>query len=172
MTLDPLPRKHQAINYLTFVQAPKLFPKKDKNHTLSVTLSFSLSFRFSNFEASFCWRSNGDRVRSDRFVLEGSAEDLQGLVQLGWFRYISIFSHYFNFWCQAVLDWLLVNHVVVYGLDGDGRITGNEGAKFFAMSKLSRPELKQVFQVSWILTVSLFRFCLISSMKYYVTLGK
>ncbi|XP_004293342.1 PREDICTED: EH domain-containing protein 1-like [Fragaria vesca subsp. vesca] len=29
--------------------------------------------------------------------------------------------------------------------DGDGRITGNEGAKFFAMSKLSRPELKQVW---------------------------
>ncbi|XP_062017253.1 EH domain-containing protein 1-like isoform X1 [Rosa rugosa] len=32
--------------------------------------------------------------------------------------------------------------------DGDGRITGNEGAKFFAMSKLSRPELKQVWAIA------------------------
>ncbi|KAK2992223.1 hypothetical protein RJ640_005710 [Escallonia rubra] len=29
-------------------------------------------------------------------------------------------------------------------VDGDGRITGNDATKFFAMSKLSRPELKQV----------------------------
>ncbi|KAG6484861.1 hypothetical protein ZIOFF_053386 [Zingiber officinale] len=29
------------------------------------------------------------------------------------------------------------------GADGDGRITGNDALKFFAMSKLSRPELKQ-----------------------------
>ncbi|CAL9164364.1 unnamed protein product [Musa hybrid cultivar] len=29
--------------------------------------------------------------------------------------------------------------------DGDGRITGNDALKFFAMSKLSRPELKQVW---------------------------
>lgn len=69
MTLDPLPRKHQAINYLTFVQAPKLFPKKDKNHTLSVTLSISLSlfwfFKFrSKFLLAFKWRSG--QVRSVR----------------------------------------------------------------------------------------------------------
>ncbi|KAH7569416.1 hypothetical protein JRO89_XS06G0157700 [Xanthoceras sorbifolium] len=29
--------------------------------------------------------------------------------------------------------------------DGDGRITGNDATKFFAMSKLSRQELKQVW---------------------------
>ncbi|GMY36504.1 EH domain-containing protein 1-like [Fagus crenata] len=28
--------------------------------------------------------------------------------------------------------------------DGDGRITGNDAAKFFAISKLSRPELKLI----------------------------
>lgn len=30
-------------------------------------------------------------------------------------------------------------------IDGDGRVTGNDATKFFAMSKLSRPELKQVY---------------------------
>lgn len=33
-------------------------------------------------------------------------------------------------------------------LDGDGRITGNDATKFFAMSKLSRQELKQVLDFS------------------------
>jgi len=28
--------------------------------------------------------------------------------------------------------------------DGDGRVSGNDATKFFAMSKLSRQELKQV----------------------------
>ncbi|XP_077221050.1 EH domain-containing protein 1 isoform X1 [Tasmannia lanceolata] len=32
--------------------------------------------------------------------------------------------------------------------DGDGRITGNVATKFFAMSKLSRPELKQVWAIA------------------------
>ena len=32
-------------------------------------------------------------------------------------------------------------------IDGDGRITGNDATKFFAMSKLSRPELKQVYDL-------------------------
>ncbi|KAM1762840.1 hypothetical protein ACFX12_005434 [Malus domestica] len=32
--------------------------------------------------------------------------------------------------------------------DGDGRITGNEATKFFAMSKLSREELKQVWAIA------------------------
>lgn len=32
--------------------------------------------------------------------------------------------------------------------DGDGRITGNDAIKFFAMSKLSRPELKQVWALA------------------------
>jgi EH domain-containing protein 1 len=29
-------------------------------------------------------------------------------------------------------------------VDGDGRVTGKDALKFFAMSNLSRPELKQV----------------------------
>ncbi|KAL8128711.1 hypothetical protein V2J09_017866 [Rumex salicifolius] len=32
--------------------------------------------------------------------------------------------------------------------DGDGRITGNDATKFFAMSNLSRPELKQVWALA------------------------
>ncbi|MCL7031754.1 hypothetical protein MKW94_007567 [Papaver nudicaule] len=32
--------------------------------------------------------------------------------------------------------------------DGDGRVTGNEATKFFALSNLSRPELKQVWAIS------------------------
>lgn len=32
--------------------------------------------------------------------------------------------------------------------DGDGRITGNDALKFFAMSKLSRPELKQIWAIA------------------------
>lgn len=32
--------------------------------------------------------------------------------------------------------------------DGDGRLTGNDATKFFEMSKLSRPELKQVWAVA------------------------
>ncbi|XP_050148898.1 EH domain-containing protein 2-like isoform X2 [Malus sylvestris] len=32
--------------------------------------------------------------------------------------------------------------------DGDGRITGNEATKFFAMSRLSREELKQVWAIA------------------------
>ncbi|XP_010270065.1 PREDICTED: EH domain-containing protein 1 [Nelumbo nucifera] len=32
--------------------------------------------------------------------------------------------------------------------DGDGRITGNDATKFFAMSNLSRPELKQVWAIA------------------------
>ncbi|KAF3451792.1 hypothetical protein FNV43_RR07888 [Rhamnella rubrinervis] len=32
--------------------------------------------------------------------------------------------------------------------DGDGRVTGNDATKFFAMSKLSRPELKQVWAIA------------------------
>ncbi|KAK7840041.1 eh domain-containing protein 2 [Quercus suber] len=32
--------------------------------------------------------------------------------------------------------------------DGDGRITGNDATKFFAMSKLSRPELKQLVSLA------------------------
>lgn len=32
--------------------------------------------------------------------------------------------------------------------DGDGRITGNDATKFFAMSKLSRSELKQVWAIA------------------------
>ncbi|XP_071924219.1 uncharacterized protein [Coffea arabica] len=31
--------------------------------------------------------------------------------------------------------------------DGDGRLTGNDAMKIFAMSNLSRPELKQVYSV-------------------------
>ncbi|KAK9091982.1 hypothetical protein Syun_026893 [Stephania yunnanensis] len=33
-------------------------------------------------------------------------------------------------------------------LDGDGRVTGNDAIKFFAMSNLSRPELKQVWAIA------------------------
>jgi EH domain-containing protein 1 len=32
--------------------------------------------------------------------------------------------------------------------DGDGRVSGNDATKFFAMSKLSRQELKQVWAVA------------------------
>ncbi|KAF8769212.1 hypothetical protein HU200_006715 [Digitaria exilis] len=32
--------------------------------------------------------------------------------------------------------------------DGDGRLTGNDALKFFAMSKLSKPELKQVWAIA------------------------
>ncbi|RZC50621.1 hypothetical protein C5167_019050 [Papaver somniferum] len=32
--------------------------------------------------------------------------------------------------------------------DGDGRVTGNDATKFFALSNLSRPELKQVWAIS------------------------
>ncbi|KAF7149856.1 hypothetical protein RHSIM_Rhsim02G0104600 [Rhododendron simsii] len=32
--------------------------------------------------------------------------------------------------------------------DGDGRLTGNDATKFFEMSKLSRPELKQVWAIA------------------------
>ena len=43
-------------------------------------------------------------------------------------------------------------------IDGDGRITGNDATKFFAMSKLSRPELKQVYNS---LFFTVFKFCLL-----------
>ena len=39
-------------------------------------------------------------------------------------------------------------------IDGDGRITGNDATKFFAMSKLSRPELKQVYKFFFSLFLS------------------
>ncbi|VVA30727.1 PREDICTED: EH domain-containing [Prunus dulcis] len=43
--------------------------------------------------------------------------------------------------------------------DGDGRITGNEATKFFALSKLSRQELKQVFKFHFdIRLISIFHF--------------
>ncbi|KAJ7946356.1 EH domain-containing protein 1-like [Quillaja saponaria] len=32
--------------------------------------------------------------------------------------------------------------------DGDGRITGNDATKFFSMSRLSRPELKQIWAIA------------------------
>lgn len=38
--------------------------------------------------------------------------------------------------------------LIFFPLDGDGRITGNDATKFFAMSKLSRSELKQVTNFS------------------------
>ena len=43
-------------------------------------------------------------------------------------------------------------------IDGDGRITGNDATKFFAMSKLSRPELKQVYKFFFF---TVFKFCLL-----------
>lgn len=44
-------------------------------------------------------------------------------------------------------------------LDGDGRITGNDATKFFAMSKLSRQELKQVLDFSLFMRFFFFLFC-------------
>jgi EH domain-containing protein 1 len=32
--------------------------------------------------------------------------------------------------------------------DGDGRITGNDAIKFFTMSNLPRPELKQIWAIA------------------------
>ena len=43
-------------------------------------------------------------------------------------------------------------------LDGDARITGNDATKFFAMSKLSRQELKQVLDFSLFMRF-FFLFC-------------
>jgi hypothetical protein len=40
-------------------------------------------------------------------------------------------------------------------VDGDGRISGNDAIKFFALSNLSRPQLKQVYTIFF----SLFNFC-------------
>lgn len=34
---------------------------------------------------------------------------------------------------------------VYFYVDADGRVTGSDATKFFAMSSLSRPELKQVY---------------------------
>jgi len=42
--------------------------------------------------------------------------------------------------------------------DGDGRITGPDAIKFFGMSKLSRPDLKQVRPIA--VTPPAFLFCL------------
>ena len=94
-----------------------------------------------------------------------------------WFNFAdsgfpSFFGH--NFFVQinsvAVLPFqLIVNYVLSFFLfiflfflsyrfiylafyfsfcaDGDGRLTGNDATKIFAMSNLSRPELKQVYSV-------------------------
>lgn len=45
--------------------------------------------------------------------------------------------------CQMFLMRIYDIHLKNYA-DGDGRITGNDAVKFFSLSQLSRPELKQV----------------------------
>jgi len=56
-------------------------------------------------------------------------------------------SNYFALSCgsmnAAESDWRCYGCAIE---DGDGRLTGNDALKFFAMSNLSKPELKQV---SW-----------------------
>lgn len=44
---------------------------------------------------------------------------------------------------------------LVCNLDGDGRLTGNDAIKFFSMSNLPRPDLKQV-SLSLVLTCRSF----------------
>lgn len=61
---------------------------------------------------------------------------------------------------SGVFVWVVGNLgffvLICFGVeDGDGRITGNDALKFFAMSKLSRPELKQV----WIQLIVFFVRC-------------
>ena len=48
-------------------------------------------------------------------------------------------------------EWMLLNFILIAPVllrerikDGDGRLTGNDELRFFAMSNLSKPELKQV----------------------------
>ena len=58
---------------------------------------------------------------------------------------------------MLITDSSLVSNLML-GLDGDGRITGNDATKFFSMSHLSRSELKQVDKHKLsALNVSLFR---------------
>jgi EH domain-containing protein 1 len=45
---------------------------------------------------------------------------------------------------ESLADGLVRRWWVVGGVDGDGRVTGADATKFFAMSGLSRADLKQV----------------------------
>lgn len=62
----------------------------------------------------------------------------------------------FSQWISTVF---LVSHQLVVScmlLDGDGRLTGKDAIEFFAMSNLSKPELKQVLTSECTRRFSLF----------------
>ncbi|KAL5839006.1 hypothetical protein ACOSQ4_011614 [Xanthoceras sorbifolium] len=48
-------------------------------------------------------------------------------------------------WCSKEHERIYMQWFDIADSDGDGRITGNDATKFFALSKLSRQELKQVW---------------------------
>jgi len=93
---------------------------------------------------------HGDRAVPHEQLLQGAPEDLPGVVRARGRRSDSCPPALFpsipnlQFHCCAPGCGLLIDGVA----DGDGRITGPDAIKFFGMSKLSRPDLKQVLALA------------------------
>lgn len=79
----------------------------------------------------------------------GSCSKQQQAIYKDWFNYADSGTVHHSTTCFSVifvfLSFLQKFHGTLPFLDSDGRITGSDATKFFAMSNLSRQDLKQVF---------------------------
>jgi len=84
-------------------------------------------------------------LRLDRFLFQRAIEDVSRMVHLGRFRFYCFASFHsstpFALGCNSFFS-LFFSYLIV---DGDARISGNDATKFFALSNLSRSQLKHVY---------------------------
>lgn len=80
----------------------------------------------------------------------GSCSKDHQKIYLEWFNYADSgtpsFFFFFSFPFSFSFNFMIFMYVTFFfpQIDGDGRITGNDATKFFALSNLSRQDLKQV----------------------------
>ena len=94
---------------------------------------------------------HGDRAVPREQLLQGAPEDLPGVVRARGrrsdFPLLSSVPPRSPIPFPLLCAWMC-GLLIVGVADGDGRITGPDAIKFFGMSKLSRPDLKQVLALA------------------------
>lgn len=60
--------------------------------------------------------------------------------------------------------------LIILFIDGDGRVTGNDATKFFALSKLPRQELKQVLISKNTSSLLIILFLILLILVYFIFL--
>lgn len=153
-----------------FLERQNCYKWGQNRASLSVNSSFKIWISWSSENPPIINRSvliDGDSIRSDQFVFQTQPKDLPRMVQLRRFRSLSfpfsLTKHPLSFHSHCFY--------LCTCLDNDGRITGNDATKFFAMSNLSRSELKQVLFSSFVLFYFLLRIYIYISAFYWFQIG-